>query len=260
MVVPTFAAASTARLDTPGQAGSVQAPKLAYSHQWGIVMPAASVKPRYDRVREHCLEDTTLHCTILSASINLHADESDALPTAMLSVRLPHAAIAPFEQALLALLPSEAAGDASIESRWTTAEDLSSRITDVERRLKQLTDYRERLTALLQRQDAKVEDLVKVEGELSQTQNQIETLAAQQRNLDERVETEVLTVNFLARSPYENDGFGPVAAAWHKSASLIGMSAGNALRYSIMAVPWLPVAFVGALLLLMIVKLFRRPD
>ena len=225
-----------ARAGTPPAPG----PKLAYSHRLSIETAPQSVKPRFERARDACLSPTSNDCELLYASINGGDTARGARPRAALTVRLPHAAVAGFEEALLAPLAGERPGETILRSRSTTADDLTTAIADVDRRLAQLTDYRDRLTTLAQRPDAKVEDLVKVESELSSVQSQIETLTGQQRKLAQRVDTETLTVDLDAAVPLNGIG-APVATAWRDASRVLGQNAASALRFGIGSLPWLPL-------------------
>jgi hypothetical protein len=243
---------------SPGAAQ--QTAKLAYRHNLDLEMPAASIQPRYDRAVKTCLENAAFNCIVMNASIRM-GDLSDPLrginPSASLTVRLPHDAIAPFEADLLAALPAETTGDATIHSRSTSAEDLTYAIADVERRQAQLTDYRDRLMDLTKRPDVKVEDLIKIESELSNTQSQLEQLAAQKKNLDQRVDTEILAI-FLDVRDTRGNVSGPIEVAWHEAGQVLGDSTATALRFTVGALPWLPIVAIGLLLLRFAFRRWRR--
>jgi hypothetical protein len=231
--------------------------KLAYSHDMRLDMPAASVEPRYDRAVKACLDDAKLNCVVLNTSFDVAELAGAAHPNATLTVRLAHDAVAPFEAALLAPLPGEAANDAVLRSRSTTADDLTAAIADVERRQAQLADYRDRLIELSKRPDVKVEDLIKIESELSNTQSQLETIAAQKKTLDQRVDTERLTIYLNTHD--ENEGFfGPVVQAWDQAGRVLGDNAGLAIRFSIGILPWLPIVLLGLFLVRLIFRRWRR--
>ncbi|HEX4506482.1 MAG TPA: DUF4349 domain-containing protein, partial [Alphaproteobacteria bacterium] len=146
-----------------------EGPKLAYSHNLSIETKADTVKQRFEQVRDACVGGAIPGCVLLNANIEETGFDRYRHPEASLSVRLTHEAVASFEQAVLKPLPGEQAGDVAVVSRSTSAEDLTAAIQDGDRRLAQLTDYRDRLTLLAKRTDAKVDDLIKVQGELSTT-------------------------------------------------------------------------------------------
>lgn len=258
MAEPEGVAPAAARAMAPGpSAGTPANVKLAYSHALVLAMPSASIKPRYQRALDRCISDIGLGCIIISASFNA-GDAAEFLPpTAALSVRLPHGSVAAFEADLLAPLPGQASGDAFLRSRATSAEDLTRTIADLEQRQTQLTDYRERLTALARRTDAKVEDLIKIESELSNVQSELESIAGQRKGLDERVATESLAIDFRSQSE-AGTLLGPIVQAWREAGGVLGDNAGNAIRFVVAALPWAPIAGIGLVLLRLTVRRWRR--
>lgn len=236
-------------------------PKLAYHHWLEFEMPAASVAPRYARARDKCLADGAADagpaCVLTNASIDAGDPRNGRGPRASLTLRVPHAAVAGYEQALEQPVAGEAPGAVVLRSRNTVADDLTAAIQDSDRRLAQLTDYRDRLTALGKRADAKVEDLIKVEQELSTTQNEIEAITAQQKHLNQQVATELLTINLAADAA--TDGIsGPVGQVWHNARAVLGQNSAAALRFVIGALPWAAIGAVVLGLLALIARLFRR--
>lgn len=241
----------------PAPAGGPQEqaikPKLAYSHRLALEMAADKIAPRYERARAMCLGDAKMGCILVQASIAGGDARARQLPYASLTVRLPHDKIALFEQALLAPLEGEAKGEPIVRERSTDAEDLTYALLDVERRLAQLTDYRDRLVALAKRGDAKVDDLIKIEEKISEVQSQIEALQAQQRSLNQRVDTEVLSISLAPIAGIENVR-SPLAEAWRQAGQVLGESAARAFTFLVMAIAWIPVA----LILLVVLRLLWR--
>jgi len=232
-------------------------PKLAYHHWLEFEMPAPSVAPRYERARDKCLADPAEGCILTNASIDAGDPRNGRGPHASLTIRLPHAAVAEYEQALQQPVAGETAGAVELRARNTTADDLTAAIQDTDRRLAQLNDYRDRLTELAKRADAKVEDLIKVEQELSNTQAEIEQITAQQAHLNQQVATELLTINLSADTA--TDGIsGPVSQVWRNARAVLGQNSANALRFAIGAVPWLVIGAVGLALLALVRAVFRR--
>jgi hypothetical protein len=238
--------------DQPAQS---EAPKLAYSHNLSIETKADTVKQRFEQVRDACLGGTIAGCVLLNANIEEVGFERERHPEATLTVRLTHEAVGPFEQTVLKPLPGEQASDVAVVSRSTSAEDLTAVIQDGDRRLAQLTDYRDRLTQLAKRADAKVEDLIKVQSELSTTQSQIEELTAQQKRLGERVATELETVRITGKVTVGQGS--EIAEVWHRSARILDRAVADSLGFLIEAVPWI-VTFMVVLILLPIVRVLVR--
>jgi hypothetical protein len=232
-----------------------EGPKLAYSHNLSIETKADTVKQRFEQARDACLNGTIAGCVLLNANIEEVGFDRSRHPVATLSVRLTHEAVAPFEQAVLKPLPGEQASDVAVVSRSTSAEDLTAVIQDGDRRLAQLTDYRDRLTQLAKRGDAKVEDLIKVQSELSTTQSQIEELTAQQKRLGERVATELETVQIIGKVAVGQGS--DIAEVWHRGAQILDGAIADSLHFLIAAVPWIVTVLV-VMILLPIVRILVR--
>lgn len=233
------------------------APKLAYSHQVALEMAAATIAPRFERARTACLEEAALGCSLISASINVGDVNTGVPPEATMTVRLPHDQIAAFEKVLFAPLPGEGKGEPLLRFRSTDAEDLTYAIADIDRRLAQATDYRDRLTALSKRGEAKVQDLIEIEQKLSEVQSNIEAMSAEQRGLNIRVETELLTVTLNAHASLAVVS-SPLAEAWRDAARVLGASAAAAFTFLVVALPWLPLVALAAYLLSRLWRLVRK--
>ncbi len=231
--------------------------KLAYRHDIGMEMPMESIAPRFERARDACLKNSNLNCTLMQANISTANNTANVSAFATLSVRLPHAVIDDFQNDLLKPVAGEKEGDVILSRHSIQAEDLSAAFADVDRRLAQLMDYREKLTALAKRPDAKVEDLIKVESELSSVQSQIESLTGQQSKLNERITTEILNIDLRAK-PDVTGISAPVVQAWRQGGRVLGENAGNALRFSIGALPWLPLIIIAVFIIRLIFRRMRR--
>ena len=229
-------------------------PKLAYTHNLAIEMADGMVEPRFERGRTACLEDRSLSCNLLEASITVGNPNAGIRPAARLSVRLPHASVNRFKSLLLEPLPEEAPGEPSLRRSSTNAEDLTFQISDTERRLAQATDYRERLTILSRRGDAKVDELIKVQQSLSEVQSSIEAMTVETRQLNTRVDTELLNISLSAYEPLTAVA-SPLGNAWRDAARALGESTASAFLFVVVLLPWLPLAALAGLA---VVWLWRR--
>ena len=232
-------------------------PKLAYTHNLAVEMADDKVAPRYDRARTACLEDQTLNCNLIEASITVGNANAGIRPNASLSVRLPHDSVAKFQTGLLKLLPGEGPGEPSVRRSSTNAEDLTLQITDNDRRLAQATDYRDRLTVLSRRGDAKVDDLIQVQEKLSEVQSSIEAMTIESRQLNTRVDTEMLNISL---SSYDRltAVSSPLGEAWRNSARELGQSTASAFLFVVVLLPWLPVIAFGGLALMWLWRFLRK--
>ncbi len=231
--------------------------KLAYSHTLAIDLPAARLAAHFRAARDRCLTDGALHCLLLESQIEMDP-RGVARPRARIEVRLPHAAVPVYVAAVMAALPGEPATAVVVRAQATRAEDLGRPIEDGERRLAQLTDYRTRLAALAARSDIKVDDLIKIAGETSRVQAEIEAATAAQRMLAQRVATEALSVSWES-DVGANGMWAPVRDTWRRGGALLGESAGDALRFAIVALPWIPIAVIAVGLLRWAWRRRRKP-
>jgi hypothetical protein len=237
-------------------------PKLAYTHAVSVEMADDKIEPRFDRAQTSCLEDQSLSCNLIEATITVGDANAGIRPRGHLSVRLPHNSVASFQNQLLAPLPGERRGEPRLRRRSTTAEDLTFQIVDVDRRLTQASDFRDRLTAISRRGDAKVDDLIEVADKMSEVQSKIEELTVQNRTLNTRVDTELLNVDLNSYESLANFA-SPLGFAWRNSARELGGSAAGAFTFLIVALPWLPVVALGGTVLVWFGRLIlktRRAD
>jgi Domain of unknown function (DUF4349) len=218
-----------------------------YDHNLTVSMASEHIKARFERARDRCQNDPALKCKITSASFRLVGEPDAPLPVANLSVALPHDAVAPFEEGLVALLPGESKDDVVIRARNTNAQNVTNQVRDIEARLAQLTNYRDRMMELSKRGGAKTDDLIKIEGEISRTQSEIEQIEGQRRDLAERIAKENLSISFEAQSTV-GDAFQPVRDVWQESLRVMGNSAAAALGLIVAIIPWIPL-FLGAYVL-----------
>ncbi|MGU3362479.1 DUF4349 domain-containing protein [Methylobacterium sp. M6A4_1b] len=230
--------------------------KLAYAHDLTIGLPADRVGAHFTAARDRCLTGTAPGCVLVSASLE-EGSRPSGRPQAQIQVRLPHAAVDAYVAFLTAPLAGEQSGDVVVRRQATRADDLTRAIEDGGRRLAQRTAYRERLDALAAKPDTRVEDLIRIAQELAQVQSQIEEGEAQQRGLQQRVDTETVAVAFRADQA-RSGPLAPVQEVWDQAGATLGASAGAALRLAIVSLPWLPLVALGTLILRGLWRLRRR--
>lgn len=244
-------AADLAKPPTPGDNQS-----FSYMHTLAMEMPRASVAPRYDRARDRCLHDAALDCKLISSSL----DKSEGPFTnynAQLVVALPHEKIAAYQRELVAPVGGEGPGDAKIMGSTTTAQNVTQVAATAGRKVAQLTDYRDRLLALLKRPNLSVDDLIKVEGELSKTQSDLDDALSQKTDVDDRVAREQMSI-FLAEKPVAESPFRPIAVVWNNGTETFGENTASALRFLIGIVPWFPIVIAALFLLRWFWRIARR--
>ena len=227
---------------------------FSYNHFLSIAMGRDYIRPRFERAEAQCLHDSKFQCTLISASLDA-ADANDYGPSATLLISLPHAQIAQFQSALLK--PVAGDGGAKVQSQTTSAENVSQEAADATRKVKQLSDYRDRLAALAKRPGLSVDDLIKVESELSKAQGDLDDATSQLNNVADRVAKERLSVSFDVATD-TSDAFRPVGRTWRSAVDLFGQSTANALQFSIQVIPWLPIILAAFFLFRWLWRIARR--
>jgi len=230
--------------------------QFSYNHDLSLGMSRDTIKPRFERAQNACLRDTALGCTLIVASINM----SEEMPVygsgsyAEILVSLPHSEVAEFEKDVIAPINGEGA---IVTSRSTSAENVSKDATDAIRKVAQLTDYRDRLAALAKRSNLSVDDLIKVQSELSKAQSDLDDATSQKKDVSERAVKERLSIHF-GEKPGLADAFRPVGQVARDAVRLFGESTANALQFLIQIVPWLPIIVVAFFLSRWFWRLARR--
>ena len=224
---------------------------FSYSHTLSLVMGHDAVKTRYDRARERCLHDAALQCKLVTAN---EADNS-GFASAHIEVALPHDKVAAFEDALLKPLKEDKNG-VDIATRSTQAQSVEDEASDTNKKVAQLTKYRDGLAQLAKRPNLSVDDFIKVQQELSQTEANLDEALAQKRDIDGRIARESLTVDLTQRAEIETAS--PLGQVWRESGDLFMDSTANVLRFIIQIVPGLPIAAMLFFLLRWLFRIARR--
>ena len=225
---------------------------FSYSHSMTLSMPRAAVSARFVAARDACLTDTAFDCTLVNASLD--AGGEDGRTSAYLDVALPHEKVAAYEKKLLEALPQDGSGKVKVVSRATTAENVTAAAVDLDRKIKQLTAYRDRLSALAERRTATVDDLIKVEKELSRIQSELDDATSQRQGVTARVAKESVHVAMNENVPVA----GPILRAWrHAGADLAGSTA-VVLSLLVVFTPWAGAILVIVVIVLLLRRLFGR--
>ncbi|MEQ1752848.1 MAG: DUF4349 domain-containing protein [Micropepsaceae bacterium] len=215
-----------------------------YDHNLTVSMASEFIKVRFERARDKCQNDLALKCKVTGASYQVLGEPDAPLPVANLRVALPHESVDAFINTMMETLPGEGKHDLVIKSRTTTAENVTNQVRDIESRLSQLRNYRDRMEELSKRRNAGTDDLIKIEGEISRTQAEIEQIEGQRRDLADRIAKENLAISFQAQST-ASDAFQPVREVWQGSLRLLGESAASAIALVVGIIPWIPVFLAG---------------
>lgn len=207
-----------------------------------------------DAHRERCREAGPTICQIRSA--NARTDRNQYF-SATLQLRAVPDWIANFRADLQG---ETEAGGGRITTQTSNATDLTSPILDTEARLTAKRQLRDRLTALLEHENASVEELVHLERELSRVQGDIESSEAQLEAMRARVSMSTLNLNYSTeRPPVSNGAFAPVGEALSNSVRNFSSALGDVITFLVFLIPWLIVIIPGGWLALQALRrIFRR--
>lgn len=226
-----------------GSEQAEQAPLLAYSHSYGLRLPAGVLADVHTAHQEACAAAGGNVCRVVSATIN---DPDGERPSGTLDIRARPDWIASF-QSRLAGEVSEAGGN--IQSQNTSVDDLTTQIVDGEARLRAQTALRDRLQTLLETNEGPMADILAVERELARVQADIDSRASIIAALRTRVETSRLTLHYQPivsqTSPIR---FNPIMQALEDFTDTLSEAVAAVIVFIAMILPWLillvPVIFL----------------
>ncbi|CAJ0809874.1 MULTISPECIES: DUF4349 domain-containing protein [Ralstonia] len=211
---------------------------LAYEHRVSLEVDAPQLERLYRELQDACVNETTWHCTVMDASIQLERDERGG--TAHLNLRASPEGVRTMRKRL--------ADSGGVVSQGTHVDDLGQPIAEVSKRLDMLKTYRASLLDL-QRKATKVEDLILIAEKLSETQSELEAATGQSAQLMDRVNREVLSIDLSTRQTTARSLWAPIGNALrefppslvHASASVI-----SAVAYLL---PWVIVLSIVSVLI-----------
>jgi hypothetical protein len=225
---------------------------FSFSHTMTVVMSHDAVQARYDRARQACLRDPSLRCKLIAANTS---DES-GMASAHLELALPHDAVAAFEAGMLKPIVADKGG-IEVRARSTQAQSVENEAGDNDKQVARLTKYRDGLVALANRPNLGVDDYIKVEKELSETEASLDEALGQKRDISGRIARESLTVDLVQR--FESAAsVSPLSEVWHEAGDMFLESTADMLRFVIRIVPWLPVGIGLFFLLRWVYRIARR--
>jgi hypothetical protein len=228
--VPQLAPAPAARsVSAPAAAGD-QASLAQVDFSQRLIVRTASVRLLVDEVGPTAIQISELSRSVGGVLVNSTQREENGRPTATVTIRVPAER---FEEVMEQLRGMAV----RVSSEQVSAQDVTEEFVDVDARLRNLRATEERYLALLQ-QARTVEDILKVEQQLSNVRGQIEQLQGRLEFLRRSAQTSLITVELrpLLASQTPIDGWSAwpvIAQAW---AALL-----SALQFLIAAVIWLAV-------------------
>ena len=137
-----------------------------------------------------------------------------------------------------------------VTNESTSAQDVTEEYVDLEARLRNLERTEEQYLRLFDRAD-KVEDVLRVQRELSNVQGQIDQIKGRMQYLERTSATSLITVELRPASspePLARPGWSPVETAMEAVRGLTGFGQGLvdlAIRIGVFAPAWAPLLIVA---------------
>ena len=223
---------------TPGAQAAPAAPTkastaartLAYEYGIEVNVDADRVEKLYQSVQRMCRDAAADDCAILEARLEGASDV-----TAMLKLRARSATIT----AILANLRK----DNNVVRQTVKAEDLAEPMADATNRMVMLEAYRTQLEGLLKRPGGDIDVLMKVTKEIADVQSSIEALATEKSRMDQRVQTDLLSIDIVTHD--SESVWQPVASAVSGIQGNLAMTLAAAVMLLGIGLPWAAAALAA---------------
>lgn len=198
---------------------------LAVSHQIVVATEPGRIEAYYREVEARAV---ALGGEVVSSRFSRDHRER---PDAELTLRLPPAQITAFMAAL-------AQGGELLDSR-RDSEDKTAEVIDVEARQKNLSEARDRLRVMLNDRTGKLEEVLQVQRALTDTQSQLDSLAAQRKVLAQLTDMERVTVRFqVTQAVFERGTFADLYDAGREAGRMFASSLAALLSFVVVTLPW----------------------
>jgi len=218
---------------------------LAYRYGFGLVMPAAAVKPTSDKHIQICRDAGPSKCQVTGSNTNNFSDENIQ---ANLSFRAEPDWLQSFITGMKADIDDI---DGRIQTENTSVEDLTRAILDTDARLKAQKTLRSRLENLLETRDAKLPDLLSLERELARVQSDIESATANLKALRARVSMSVVNLSYTSeRVAVSRSSLSPIGAALKDFVGIVSRGLAGVIRFVAALLPWMIFVILPGLFLL----------
>ncbi len=171
-------------------------------------------------------------------------------------LRVPVEQFEPLVQNVLAL--------GEIEKNQRTSQDVTEQYYDIEARIRNKKSEEKSLTKILDERTGKLEDVLRIEAELSRVRGEIEQLEGRMRVLENLSSLATLNVSIREREKFEPpppavaDFPTQVSRTWESSLhGLIDLGKGVIL-WAVNWVPWIPLLILGAFLAWIVLRVLIR--
>ena len=151
-----------------------------------------------------------------------------------------------------------------LERNNRTSQDVTEQYYDIEARIKNKKLEEQTLNKLLQERSGKLEDVLKIEIELSRVRGEIEQLEGKIRVLENLSSLATLTLNIREREKYEPpppavaDFSTKVARAWNDSLVDLVNLGKSVVLWTVTWAVWIPFWVAGAFLAWVLIRWLKR--
>jgi Domain of unknown function (DUF4349) len=207
---------------------------LSREHSAVIDVPEADLAGSFRRVTDRCTMDSASHCVILQSDLSSGQNASG-----LIKLRIDPAGVED--------LVTFASSLGKLQRRSTNVEDLADAIADTRSRLDMLTAYRKQLLDLQAKAASNIEAAIKIAGELSRVQTELEQAAGEAAYQTKRATTDIVTINFVVAA--HKAFWRPVREAADDFSQNFASGISQAITAVAYIVPWLFVILPGFYLL-----------
>jgi len=201
---------------------------LATTRHVDMEVAPEAVAPLFTATQAACEADTASACVVMASSL----DTGD-YAHANLTLRAAPAGIA-------RLLAKLRAGSGLV-GESASSEDLAAPIVDTERQIAMAREYRDSLLALRARASNDIKALMSVNEELARVQSQLESATGERAHLQQRIDTETLTVAIASTGARETHPWRSISQALREFGAHLADAAGGAITFVAYAIPWVVV-------------------
>ena len=177
-------------------------------------------------------------------------------PSAQITYRIP---AAKWESAL-DLLRGLNGLTTKVVTEHTEAVEVTSQVIDLQARIANLRASETAFQGIAAKA-TKISDVLEVQGQLTQTRGEIETLTAQLKDLNDRAGYASLTVQYnvpVLAVEVAQKGWDPASVIDEASASMVSVLQGLATAGIWFAIVWLPILLIVGLVVVIAVAIARR--
>ena len=147
-----------------------------------------------------------------------------------------------------------------VVTEHTEAVEVTSQVIDLQARISNLRASETAFQGIAAKA-TKISDVLEVQGQLTQTRGEIETLTAQMKDLNDRAGYATLTVQFnvpILAVDVAQKGWDPASVIDEAAASMVSVLQGLATAGIWFAIVWLPILLVVGLVVVITVAIARR--